>query len=145
MNVSTLGTQLSPIPSVGLSVCPESVLWGCGKTADWIRIDGAYVPQGEKEVWDFFLNGVFLNRNVFNSCVKSRQYFRTDNILLETSVCSLAFRRSTEVQDRSLGLREICKNVTVITCKNEPSSSFYARLTSAQCNVKVASGSAVWM
>jgi len=32
----------------------------------------------------------FYNRNVFDSCVKNSQYFRTDNIALETFVCWLS-------------------------------------------------------
>jgi len=38
-------------------------------------LDGVHVPQGEGKFWEFFgpigLNGVFLNRNVLDSYVKS--------------------------------------------------------------------------
>ena len=37
-SVSSLGTQLSLIPSVGLSVCLSAQKVYCGKTADWIRM-----------------------------------------------------------------------------------------------------------
>ena len=56
-------------------------------------LDGVHVPQGEGEVLGCFvpigLNGIFLNRNVFDSSVKS---------------CSLAFRRNNKVRDQSWGL-----------------------------------------
>jgi len=48
---------------------------------------------------------------------------------------SFAFQRNSQVQDRSWGLWEICKNVTVISHKNctkqqLQAAAFYARLTS---------------
>jgi len=64
---------------------PDAV-WG----GEWVYCMSVHVPQGEGEVLRAFVsigfNGVFLNRNVFDSCVKSSQYFRMDNTLLETSV-----------------------------------------------------------
>jgi len=36
------------------------------------------------------------------------------------NVFSLNFRQYSQVQDRSGGLREICKNVTVVTCQKLP-------------------------
>ena len=44
------------------------------------------------------LNGIFLNRNIFNSCIESCQYFCMDNISLKTSV-SLAFQRYSQFQN----------------------------------------------
>ena len=44
---------------------------------------GSTCTKGKGRVWVFFvpigLNGIFLNRNVFDLCVKSREYFHTES------------------------------------------------------------------
>jgi len=65
--------------------------WGSewGRSSDGC-IDGGPRASRGREVSGFFcpigLNGVFFNRNVFDSCMKSFQYFRMDNMSLEMSV-----------------------------------------------------------
>jgi len=63
------------------------------------------------------VNGVFSNRNVFDSFVESGY----DNISIRQYIVeiyvSLVFRRYTQVQGRCWGLRAIGKNITVDTRK----------------------------
>ena len=86
MSVSALGTQLSPIPFVGLSVGLSVRKMYCGNMADWSQMPtgvvsgvgrgmGSMCPKGKGRFCGFFvqigLNGIFLNRNVFDLCIKS--------------------------------------------------------------------------
>ena len=52
-------------------------------------LDGVYVPERHGQFWGFIdpvgFKSIF-NKNVFNSCVTSSQYFHTDNISLESWV-----------------------------------------------------------
>jgi len=74
VSVNALGTHLSSIPSVGLSVCQSVWKVYCGKTADWIWmpfgvmsgvgqgmgvLDGVLMPQGEGEVLVIFCSHWF--------------------------------------------------------------------------------------
>jgi len=71
--------------------------------------------KGRAVSWGFCptgLNGVFFNRNVFDSCVKNRQYFRMDNVSLESTFHWLS---ETQSSSRSmLGFTINRQNVTVI-------------------------------
>jgi len=88
-------------PSVCRSVCLESVLWQNG----WLDLVAVWVsewglsrdecirwdpraPEGKGGFGGFrshWFDWHIFNRNVFDSCVESWRYFRTDNILLEMS------------------------------------------------------------
>ena len=98
-SVSTHGTGFSRGPSVGLSVSPQCIVvkWLSGSRCHlgwwvgWAKAlykMGAHVAQGEWvhfgvcPHWPNGFNGLIFKRNVFNSCVKSWEYFRTDNTLL---------------------------------------------------------------
>jgi len=95
-------------------LCVRKVYWG--KTADWIWmpfgvvsgvgrgigvLDGGHVPQGEGKVsgggfaplvWMAYFNG-----NVFDSCVESWQYFRTDNNIVDFKRLYIGFSTSEDV------------------------------------------------
>jgi len=93
--------------SVGLSVrkvyCEKRVIKsGCRLGGKWVGRGtvvlngGSHVLKGRKGFGGFRFHWFELrifNRNIFDSCVKSLEYFRSDNASLETSV----YRPSKEI------------------------------------------------
>jgi len=132
---------LSVSQSVSLPVGPESVLWQHGWLdpdtiwgGEWGRsrdgcIRWVHVPQGEGKFFvSIGLNGVFFNRNIFNSCVKSWQFLYGQYIIEKVSL--LAFQRNSQVWDRSWGLREVCKCNSHFTQKLCQAANYYTTLMS---------------
>ena len=63
---------------------PFGVVNGIGRG---IRVlDVVHVPNAKGSFCSHWFEWHIFSRNVFDSCVKSSQYFHTDNISLETSV-----------------------------------------------------------
>jgi len=110
----------------------------CDKMADWIRmpfgvvsgvgpgigvLDGVHVQQGKGAVstvfcphWPIGFNGVFCNRNIFDSCTKSWQYFRRDKISLESTFHWL-YENIVKFKADAGVCGQFEKNVTVDICK----------------------------
>jgi len=123
---------------------------------------GFHVPQGEGEVLSLFLFHWFewriFDRNIFDSCVKIWQYFRTGNISLKTSVYRLSEKlsvfRSKFVFTRNLQkcnsrftqkshqaatpssnlLREV--NVDVATIASLPGARFFCAVWAILANLR---------
>jgi len=111
------------------------VVWKCVKRSRcrlrwWVGMAqalmyrwGPRASRGRGCFWDFSTFAsplVWMSRmtycspiNVFDSCVKSWQYFHTDKIFLD----SLFYWPYSQVQDRSGGWGEMYKNVTLNTRK----------------------------